>query len=281
MMNTVNKELILTVAGSDSGGGAGIQVDLRTFKQFSCFGASVITAVTAQNPREVCGIYPMSAEAVGRQFSALDSEFDFSAAKTGMLFNSEIIDLTADFFMKHGNIKLTVDPVMVSTSGAVLFEDSAVESMKKNLLNCAFLVTPNIPEAELLSDMKIESLDDMKRSTEYISEKWNCFCLLKGGHFAASDECSDVLCCDEGNYLISSPMLELKNEFAAHGTGCTLSAAVSAKFATDLSVIDAVVSAKAFVYGSLKEAVCINDKLDAMYPPENDYIEEITVKRMK
>ena len=257
---------VLTIAGSDSGGGAGIQADLRTFHAFGVYGCSVITAVTAQNPDEVRRVDVLDPGAVKAQLEAVLAPMTVRFAKTGMLANKEIIECVAQQ-VQSCNLFLTVDPVMVSTSGARLMEDSAVESMQKLLFPRAVWVTPNIPEAELICKCKLNDLQDLADAALRIYKRYNCNCLIKSGHAITSDRVSDIVCYQGRLLALSSPRAEVSAN-TAHGTGCTLSAALAANLALKKSWQEALKSAKAFVYGSLCGSVNLSDTLSQMYPPE-------------
>ena len=172
----------LTIAGSDSGGGAGIQADLKTFTAHKVYGMSVLTSITAQNTKKVLGIQNLSPEFIGLQLVAVVTDFEIDSAKTGMLSNSSIIKSVADQIKRYKIPKLVVDPVMISKSGARLLEKEAETSLKNDIIPLAFVVTPNIPEAEVISGMKINSIEDMKESAEKIKEMGPVNVLIKGGH---------------------------------------------------------------------------------------------------
>ena len=259
----------LTIAGSDSGGGAGIQADLRTFAAFGVFGTSAITAVTAQNPLEVTRVDAVPADGVDAQIKAVLSTIKVRTVKTGMLLNAEIIKITAQN-LKEQNLSLIIDPVMVSTSGTRLLEENAIEVLKKELLPLATWLTPNIPEAELLLDRKINTHDDTIKAAMELGQHWNCSVILKTGHLKArGNTAADIVYHEEKIYELSSPRVSKCK--AAHGTGCTLSSALAAAMALDISWKKALRMAKGFVYGSLNESVNIGTKVEAMYPPGESY----------
>lgn len=265
----------LTIAGSDSGGGAGIQADLRTFSAFGVYGSSVITAVTSQNPREVLRVDGLPAEAVTSQFEAV-SALKVKSIKTGMLYNAETIQAVVDK-LDGRDIQVVVDPVMVSTSGVKLLEDDAVEILMNKFLHLATWITPNVPEAELLADCSIKTLHDMVSAAKVIAEKWDCNVVLKGGHMESnSDEITDIVIYDGCVYSLSSPMIH--DCTATHGTGCTFSAALAATIALELDWEQSLIAAKSFVFGSLNEAVPIGEGIEAMYPPSYTYDENVTLE---
>ncbi len=259
----------LTIAGSDSGGGAGIQADLRTFAAFGVFGCTAITAVTAQNPREVTRVDAVPAAGVEAQIKAVLSAISVRAIKTGMLFNAEIIE-TAAACLAGRNVFLVVDPVMVSTSGARLLQDDAISVLMDKLLPMANWITPNIPEAELLLGRKLATREEIIAAAAEFGQRWNCSVILKTGHFDLNnDVAADVVYHDGKIYELSSPRLE--DSKAAHGTGCTLSAALAAALALDVPWKKALRMAKGFVYGSLNECISIGTEIEAMYPPGESY----------
>ena len=259
----------LTIAGSDSGGGAGIQADLRTFAAFGVFGCSAITAITAQNPREVTRVDGIPAAGVDAQLKAVLSAMSIRSIKTGMLLNAEIIETVAEN-LENIKTNLIVDPVMISTSGTRLLESDAVTVMAEKLLPLANWATPNIPEAELLLDIKIQNREDAISAAKKFAEKFGCSTILKAGHFEEnSDVAADVVCHNGKCFELSSP--RLPDCKAAHGTGCTLSAAMAAALALDINWKKALRMAKGFVYGSLNESVNVGKEIEAMYPPTESY----------
>ena len=269
---------VLTIAGSDSGGGAGIQADLRSFNAFKVYGCSVITAVTAQNPLEVRRVDILPTAAIRSQLESVLDVFPIHYVKTGMLANREIIECVAKVIEKY-DLQLIVDPVMVSTSGARLLEESAILAMQELLFPLAKWITPNIPEAELICNRKLTTFSDLVDSAQMLYEKYKCNSLLKSGHAVLSDMVTDVVCYQGKLYTLSSPVVEVEKN-TSHGTGCTLSAALVANFALGKNFSDALMTAKAFVYGSLCENVKLRDSLAQMYPPEKDYINQVRLKEL-
>ena len=276
---TIQRKLpaVLTIAGSDSGGGAGIQADLRTFCALQVYGCSAITAVTSQNPNEVRRVDVLSAESVKCQLETILSAIPVQFAKTGMLANREIIECVAEFAEKH-HLRLVVDPVMVSTSGVNLLEESAISAMKEQLFPLAEWITPNIPEAELLSGRKINSLSDLSDAASVLSEQFGCSVILKSGHLI-NEDAADVVCHNGQLYLLSSPRLAVSGN-TSHGTGCTLSSALTANLDMGKSWDQAVMESKAFIYGSLAENICLSENLYQMYPPKRNYINFISLKKL-
>lgn len=267
----------LTIAGSDSGGGAGIQADLKAFHYFGVHGISALTAATAQNPHEVSGIYPLSAEAVAAQLDALFAAFSVCTAKTGMLFSREIIDAVADSLDQRPPLKLVVDPVMVATSGARLLKEDAVESLRRRLLPLAAVITPNIPEAEILSGTQLQSLEDAAAAAADLSRQFEACILIKGGHRSA-ESATDILVDGKNVWRICSPILSLKT---AHGTGCMLSSAIAANLAIGHDTATAVKRAKAYVYGSLKNCVRVGSDTYALMPPAALPLDDVTIEAYK
>ena len=236
--------IALTIAGSDSGAGAGVQADLKTFTALGCHGTTAITCVTAQNPAGVVGIEAISPNLVRKQIEAVFAELPPRAVKTGMLFSAEIIRTVADFFTHGKRPPLIVDPVMVATSGAVLLKSSAILALKNELLPLATLVTPNLDEAELLTGRKLKSLDDLLGAAEEIQTTYGCAALVKGGHLKLGDDAVDVLF--DGKKFTILKARRVKG-VSTHGTGCTYSAAIAAHLARGESLPRAVTLAKQFI----------------------------------
>lgn len=246
---------VLTIAGSDSGGGAGIQADIKTFQELGVFGTSAITAVTAQNTCGVHGVYPMPAGAVKAQIDAIVADFAIAAVKTGMLFDAEIIAETAAGIRKHGWRNLVVDPVMIAKGGATLLQDEALEAMRTLLLPLAEVITPNIPEAEMLSGMKIHEAADRKRVAEQILAFGAKAVVIKGGHadnpLIAEDYCLDR---NGESFVLRSARIHTQQ---THGTGCTFSAALTAELAKGEALPEALVTAKRFIQAALSHQLHI------------------------
>lgn len=244
----------LTIAGSDSGGGAGIQADLKTFQELKVFGMSALTAVTAQNTLGVQGVYPMESEAVAKQIQSVGEDIGVDALKTGMLFNAEIIEAVSEKIKQFRWDKVVVDPVMIAKGGASLLQQEAVSAMKEHLLPVCLVVTPNIPEAEVLTGMSIRSMDDKKEAARRIHEMGAKYVIIKGGHDESTDESVDLLFESTGFQLFSSPRMNTRN---THGTGCTFSAAIAAQLAKGASVYEAVSVAKEFIQAAIGEPLSI------------------------
>lgn len=244
----------LTIAGSDSGGGAGIQADLKTFQELKVFGMSALTAVTAQNTQGVQGVFPMEPEAVAKQIQSVGEDIGVDALKTGMLFNAEIIEAVSEKIKQFRWDKVVVDPVMIAKGGASLLQQEAVSAMKEHLLPVCLVVTPNIPEAEVLTGMSIRSMDDKKEAARRIHEMGAKYVIIKGGHDENTNESVDLLFESTGFELFSSPRMNTRN---THGTGCTFSAAIAAQLAKGASVYEAVSVAKEFIQAAIGEPLSI------------------------
>lgn len=237
----------LTVAGSDSGGGAGVQVDLKTFAAYGVFGTSAVTAVTAQNPGGVAGVWPLPPEAVAAQIGAVFEAFPVGAVKTGMLAGVGSVGAVAAAL--PDDVPLVVDPVMVATSGARLLAEDAVHCLVRDLIPRAAVVMPNIPEAEVLAGISVEGIDGMREAGHVILEMGADAVVVKGGHLLG--EPTDILIDGSGEMVLSG----LRRPYAVHGTGCCISAALTAGLALGMSVREAFVAAKTFVDGAIVHAV--------------------------
>jgi hydroxymethylpyrimidine/phosphomethylpyrimidine kinase len=236
--------IALTIAGSDSGGGAGIQADLKTFASLGVHGTNVITCVTAQNPVAVSGIQACAPEMVWRQLEAVYSELQPMAAKTGMLYSASLIRTVTDFLKSSPRVPLVVDPVMLATSGASLLKPAAIELLRKRLFPLAALVTPNLQEAELLTELRLRTVEDLRMAAKALYERHGCPALVKGGHLRGLNEAIDIFYDGHTELLLSAPFLR---GVRTHGTGCTYSAAVTAFLARGISLPQAVQQAKEFI----------------------------------
>ena len=245
----IAQPVALTIAGSDSGGNAGIQADLRAFHGFGVHGCTAIAALTAQNPSGVAGLQPATPDFLRLQLDAIFSSYGVNAIKTGMLLNDALIAVVADVLRRHRNIPLVVDPVMVATSGARLLENAAIEALIRRLLPLAALITPNLPEAEVLLGRPVAGVGAAGEAARELAARFQCAVLVKGGHDTLR-QASDALCVGEKIFCLSTPVV--RHPLSLHGTGCTLSAAVTAALATGCSLIDAVVQGKAFVYDAIR-----------------------------
>ncbi|KKI94112.1 phosphomethylpyrimidine kinase [Bacillus sp. SA1-12] len=238
----------LTIAGSDSGGGAGIQADLKTFQELNVFGMSAITAVTAQNTLGVHGVYPLSVEAVVNQIEAIGNDLGTNAVKTGMLFSSEIIQSVAEAVKKFQWEHVVVDPVMIAKGGASLLQNEAVAALKQYLIPLAMVITPNIPEAEVLADMSIRTMEDRLEAAKRLYRLGAKYVVIKGGH-DDGEELVDVLYNGKEFTYYKGLRIATKN---THGTGCTFAAAVTAEIAKGNTVEQAVQTAKSFIQAAIE-----------------------------
>ncbi|MDT8390793.1 MAG: bifunctional hydroxymethylpyrimidine kinase/phosphomethylpyrimidine kinase [Lentisphaeria bacterium] len=264
----------LSIAGSDSGGGAGIQADLRAFTAFGVFGATAVTAVTAQNPTAVTGVQGVTATILRQQIQAVRAAFAVGAVKIGMLFSAELITVVADE-LADWDVPLVIDPVMIATSGARLLPEAAVRALKERLIPRATLITPNIPEARALT---ADADADGPRLASQLLDTLGVPVLVKGGHNRA-DRSTDILATPEGIWRLSSPVIDAP---ATHGTGCSLSSACAAALSIhpDTPLIDVVRQGKAYVFGALKHCARIGEKTWTMWPAPNLPIADISVTRL-
>ena len=240
----------LTIAGSDSGGGAGIQADLKTFTALGVFGTSAITCITAQNPDAVTGIEEVSTKLITAQIKAVATGFPVAATKTGMLFSADIIRTVAKTLKQVDCGPLVVDPVMISTSGTRLLRQDAMEALFRHILPVATVITPNLSETELLAGCRIQTLKALQQAARLISKRFGVACVAKGGHLAGG-KVVDVLCVDDDLTMYTAPRVRIRS---THGTGCTCSAALTAALAMGDPLHEAVAIAKAFVTEALKTA---------------------------
>lgn len=239
-------KVALTIAGSDCSGGAGIQADIKTMTTNGVFAESVITALTAQNTTGVFGVFESSPEFVTQQLDAVFSDIYPDAVKIGMVSSAPIIEAIAEGLKKYEAKNIVIDPVMVSTSGSKLLQDDAISTLEEVLFPLATLLTPNIPEAEILSNIKINSADDMTKAAEIIGKKYNAAVLLKGGH--SINDANDLLYSNGESKWFSGKRIDNPN---THGTGCTLSSAIASNLAKGMNLDEAVESAKAYISGAL------------------------------
>jgi hydroxymethylpyrimidine/phosphomethylpyrimidine kinase len=243
----------LTIAGSDSGGGAGVQADLKTFAAFGVYGTTAITALTAQNTLGVQGVYQVSPEFVTQQLESVLSDIGATAAKTGMLFNAPIIEAVSHQLRRFGIEKLVVDPVMYAKSGDALLLPAAMDTLRTTLLPLAYLATPNIPEAEAIAQMHIEDEATIREAAQRIHVLGVRNVLIKGGHLSG-ERSPDFLFDGKDFTVFDAPRLATTN---SHGTGCTLSAAITALLARDFSLVAAIAEAKTYLSGALAAAPSI------------------------
>ncbi|NEZ40597.1 bifunctional hydroxymethylpyrimidine kinase/phosphomethylpyrimidine kinase [Paenibacillus alvei] len=244
----------LTIAGSDSGGGAGIQADIKTFQELKVFGMSAITAVTVQNTLGVHGVYPLPPEAVAEQVNAVKEDIGVDAVKTGMLFSADIIETVANRLEAFGWNNVVVDPVMIAKGGAQLLQKEAIEAIKSRLLPLALIVTPNIPEAEALAGMKIVSLQDRCEAAMKIAGCGAKMVVIKGGHDMTTELAVDLFFDGTCFTMIEDRRITTKH---THGTGCTYSAAIAAELAKGAAPNEAVRTARHYIQAAIEETLSL------------------------
>jgi hydroxymethylpyrimidine/phosphomethylpyrimidine kinase len=247
----MRRPVVLTIAGSDSSGGAGIEADLKTMCALGVYGTVALTSVTAQNTLGVTDVHHLSAALVGAQIDAVVEDLGVASAKTGMLATREIIQTVAERSRRHEIRSLVVDPVMVATSGARLIEEEAIDALRSELLPISLVFTPNIAEASVLAGLRVESRDEMVEAGERIRSLGAANVLVKGGHLAG--DAADVLCSENGVEWFEAARV---GSGKMHGTGCTLSAAVASWLALGRDVSESVRLAKRYV------TRCIEARLD-------------------
>ncbi|MGV6987571.1 bifunctional hydroxymethylpyrimidine kinase/phosphomethylpyrimidine kinase [Testudinibacter sp. P80/BLE/0925] len=240
----------LTIAGSDSGGGAGIQADLKTFQMRGVFGTSAVTAITAQNTLGVHAIHPIPVATIQAQIQAVAEDFDISAVKLGMLGTAEIIEAVAESLRRYRFQHLVLDPVMIAKGGAALLQQSAVAALKQHLLPLADILTPNLPEAEALTGIEILGAKSAEKAARYLQEWGVKTVVIKGGH---SQHSQSAVCCDwvftpSASFTLESPRYRTPH---THGTGCTFSACITAELAKGQSPTIAVKLAKQFITAAI------------------------------
>lgn len=267
----------LTVAGSDSGGNAGIQADLRAFHIFGVHGCTVITALTAQNPNAVSGILPVDPAFVTAQMEAVFPVYAVKAVKTGMLFSAAIIRAAAESIGKHKPAHVVADPVMIATSGAKLLNDEAIDTLVSDLFPYVSLITPNLPETGALCGHTPVNSAEMVAAAEELAVRFNTSVLIKGGH-DVSETAQDILYTPEGVFGLSSP--RIKDPLSTHGTGCSLSAAVTASLACGNPLLEAAVEAKAYVFEAIRCGVLVGENAAVMGMPRRLPLETIRVERL-
>jgi hydroxymethylpyrimidine/phosphomethylpyrimidine kinase len=236
----------LTIAGSDSSGGAGIQADIKTMTMNGVFAMSAVTALTAQNTTGVIDIMNSTPEFLGEQIDEIFTDIRPDAVKTGMVSSSALIHVIAEKLREYKAENIVCDPVMVATSGAKLIDDDAIETLKNELLPLALVITPNIPEAEVLWGKEIKTRDDMVKAAEGISSDLGCAVLCKGGH--ATSDANDLLFHDGKAVWFEGKRIDTKN---THGTGCTLSSAIASNLAKGFDLETSVKRAKEYISGAL------------------------------
>ncbi len=244
---------VMTIAGSDSGGGAGIQADLKAFAAMGVFGTSAITSITAQNTRDVRDIHDVPVKTIRAQMRAIFDDFEIAAVKTGMLSTAEIVACVAEELERAGERPLVVDPVMVSATRASLVQQGAVPELMRRLIPMAMVVTPNMHEAAVLADMEIRSADDAERAAAKIITLGCRWVLIKGGH-AQGDEAVDLLFDGKKTLRFGAPRVATSN---VHGTGCTYASAIAARIALGEEVPRAVRNAKTFITEAIRNGIAV------------------------
>jgi len=252
MTTTIGPAKALTIAGSDSGAGAGIQADLKTFSALGVYGSTVITAITAQNTLGVTAVHEIPTAVIAAQLDAVMTDIGAEAAKTGMLSSAEIIETVANGVRRHRIDKLVVDPVMVAKSGDRLLREDAIDALRRVLLPLAIVVTPNAPEAEVLAGRRIAHETDMVEAARAIHALGPRYVVVKGGHLGG--DAVDVLYDGETVERFVLPRVKTRH---THGTGCTFSAAIAAHLARGLDVPSAVWQAKQYLHEALQHAFAI------------------------
>lgn len=251
MQNKPSTPIALTIAGSDSCGGAGIQADLKTFAALGVYGCSAIASLTAQNTQGVQGVMPIPPAFVQAQIQSVLSDIDVGAIKTGMLATADIINAVAESLNQFPKIPFVLDPVMVATSGDRLLAEDAIEVLIKKLIPLATVVTPNLHEAAaLLNTSSANDIDEMRMQAKQILEFGVQSVLMKGGHGSGADA-TDLLVTRDGEFLFSAPRIATKN---THGTGCTLASAIAAGLSKKLSLQNSVEQAKKYLHNALVNA---------------------------
>ena len=250
-MTTPQRPHALTIAGSDSGGGAGIQADLKTFAAFGVYGMSAVTAVTAQNTQTVSSVQEIDLEVIAAQIDAVVADIRIDVVKTGMLSSAGIVELVAEKATEHNFTKLVVDPVMVAATGARLLEEDSVESIRKRLLPLATVVTPNLPEAEVIAGVEVMDRAGMEEAARRIQALGPRYVVVKGGHFEDSESADDLLFDGAEFEIFSANRVKTRNN---HGTGCTFASALAAGIAHGHGVTQSVGDAKGYVTQAMTNA---------------------------
>ena len=254
--NQMKYNTVLTIAGSDSGGGAGIQADIKAISAMGCFASSAITAITAQNTLGVDAVHPVPLDILAAQIDAVLSDIGTDAIKIGMLHSTEVVSLVADKIEQYGITNVVLDPVMVSTSGHKLIEENAIEIMKNRLIPLARVITPNLPEAEILSGCTITAQQEFPQIATLLSHNNSTSVLLKAGHLNGDTLTDYFYNAEDGSMtLLPSKRVDTRN---THGTGCTLSSALAAALARGESLTEAAISAKRYI----EQAIITGAKYD-------------------
>ena len=255
---TESRPCCLTIAGSDSGGNAGVQADLRAFHAYGLHGCTVFAALTAQNPFGVSAIHGVPPDFVAAQLDAVLGVYSIAALKTGMLADPAVIELVAEKLRGRHDIAKVIDPVMVATSGARLITDEAIKALKENLLPLATVITPNIPEAETLSGMELRCRADVREAARRLNGTFGCAVLIKGGHAVGDLEAAEDTLFD-GKEFLASTMPWIANPVSTHGTGCSLAAALAAELAFGRDLKTAVEGAKAYVHKAIASSYYVGE----------------------
>ena len=242
----------LTIAGSDSGGGAGIQADLKAFEAHGVFGMSVVTALTAQNTREVRGVHAVPPAFVAAQIDAVADDLPIGAVKTGMLATPDVVAAVADGIERHGLGPVVVDPVMISKGGHPLLAPEAVEAVRDRLLPLATLATPNAHEAARLAGFEVRTLDDARRAADVLLGFGPKAVLVKGGHLDGEAEAVDLLATPDGEAVFREERIDTPH---THGTGCTYASAIAANLARGLELAEAVGRARRYLQEAIRQAL--------------------------
>ncbi|MGI6222503.1 MAG: bifunctional hydroxymethylpyrimidine kinase/phosphomethylpyrimidine kinase [Prevotella sp.] len=265
----------LSIAGSDSSGGAGIEADLKTMSALGCYAMCVITAVTAQNTLGVYEVQQVSDEVVRGQLQAVFSDIPPKSVKVGMLEKATTVETVAEFLSQHCHVPLIVDPVMVSTSGCRLMDEEAVGVFKQRLLPLATLLTPNIPEAEVLSQLKISGLDDMRSAADKILKLGCKAVLIKGGHLDGEKKTDLLVTANGEQHVLEMPTVATQN---THGTGCTLSSAIAAYMAQGYGLTESVKRAKDYLTQALQAGAVL--RIGHGHGPVNHFFRPKPLKLM-
>lgn len=267
--------VVLTIAGSDSSGGAGIQADLKTFSALGVYGTSVITAVTAQNTQGVRGIQAISPEIVKGQIDAIWEDLTIDAVKIGMLHNKETIGLVANALKQWYSPIVILDPVMFSTSGSKLIADDAIEALIDKLFPCATLLTPNINEATFLTGVSIQNEKEMEKAGQMLLDKGCQAVLMKGGHLPENKMTDLLLTTNNAPLQLTSSKVSTTN---THGTGCTFSSAIAAYMALGINLQEAVRSAKTYITSAIREGA--NVQTGKGHGPLNHFFDPLPLRKI-
>ena len=272
--------IAMTIAGTDSGGGAGVQADLKTFQELGAFGTSTVTAVTAQNTNGVHGVQAIDTEIIEKQLRAVIDDLQPTAAKTGMLFSAEIITTVANCLNDY-NIQLVIDPVMIAKGGASLLQQEAIDALKTKLVPLATIITPNIPEAEVLANMSITTQEDIEMAAQKIIDMGAHTVIIKGGHAEDKEFSKDyILTKDKAPYILQTPRIDTPH---THGTGCTFSAAITAELAKGRSIDEAIETGKLFIQAAIQKGLGIGDEHGPTnhwaYNEIKDEVKKVLVRR--